>query len=236
MQDKVLKPKLRLGVIGAVAIVVVLGSFVANGVVVNRVHTEEKTAIAAAQVSKMVINPYAGWKTATLKYEHATFEYPSSWTLQDASWVPSDTPGLYSPGDNAELTSPTGLSVAINTGVEIFNNPIENPVVISSQLITTLGKRYALDFTELRPNTEYPDYVSQACVSQTEPPSLEFGMISGKTLVQYQGEVGAPAQDIICISPPKTKSFIEGIPLASFKSNSSFADARLIIESLKYQN
>lgn len=132
---------------GIVSVLLAMIAFVVIGLVgseIYHLHDNKKTRISSSVDVKSTtvsasVNPYARWKTATLQYEKATFEYPSSWKLKSTPWTPADTPGIAgSYGDEVSLTSPTNLVVSISTGNEDFNNPVDNLIIISSQPITTL--------------------------------------------------------------------------------------------------
>ena len=134
------------GVVSALIVVGVLIVMTLTGIDIYRQTHKTKGAPMVA-TSQKAADPYTGWETAILKYEKASFEYPSSWTLKNSSWVQSDTPGIPAPwGDTATITSPTGISVVIDTGNEDFNNPAVNATVQMFQPIRTLGGNYSLAF------------------------------------------------------------------------------------------
>jgi hypothetical protein len=231
----------EFGTIGVVVIAVALVAIGLFGVDLCRLHQDQKSvsrnvayAKSTAKDKAATVNtdPYTGWETASLKYEKATFEYPSPWELKDTSWVQSDTPGVPAPwGDAATVTSPTGLSVIIDTGNEDFNNPAPGIIPLATQPIRTLGGNYHLVFyTSV--GGSWSNSVLQACVASTTNPGQELGdvYINSKTQVQAAGEPGQPAQDDICIEYNSPT----GEPVSAYEKNASFNDAKLIIESLKY--
>jgi hypothetical protein len=95
----------------------------------KQVNKKSKTSTATT-AKTAAVDPYAGWKTGTLKYEKITFKYPADWTLDDYS-MPYSPPGSevnpYSclkPGeDKILLTSPYGSTV--NMGVSKDEGIIE---------------------------------------------------------------------------------------------------------------
>jgi len=75
------------------------------------------TSSTATTTKTTAVDPYAGWKTGTLKYEKLSFKYPSNWTLTDDSKPYSSSPEdlrCLKPGwDLVTLTSPYGSKVTM---------------------------------------------------------------------------------------------------------------------------
>jgi len=80
--------------------------------------TSTSSTTAATTAKTAAVDPYAGWKTGTLKYEKLSYKYPSNWTLTDDSKPYSSSPdnpySCLKPGwDLITLTSPYGSKVTM---------------------------------------------------------------------------------------------------------------------------
>ena len=84
---------------------------------VNKKSTASTSSTNAKTAKTAAVDPYAGWKTSSLKYEKLSFKYPSNWTLADDSKPYSSSPEDYrclKPGwDLVTLTSPYGSKVTM---------------------------------------------------------------------------------------------------------------------------
>ena len=170
-------------------------------------------------------DPYAGWQSATLKYEKATFKYPSTWKLTNTS-TPNGTTGDIAPGsDQVKLISPTGLTLTINTGVSGIGGP-SGGVVLSTTPITTLGGNYSLKFQSINPSASV---ASEGTVVTTATSSAHF--LPSKNLSIVGG--GAPF-DLISMSFFDASGNAIAKPVSDFQSDTSYNDALLIIKSLSY--
>ncbi|HVS79348.1 MAG TPA: hypothetical protein VHD84_03640 [Candidatus Saccharimonadales bacterium] len=228
------KSQKGFGLIYSLVIVIVIAAIVVAGVLVYR-HDHNKTnnstasdnssqQTAATNSSSQATDPYAGWKTADLKYEKASFKYPTTWSLSNTSTV-NGTTGNVSPGsDSAKLTSPTGLELTINTGVTGIGDGLRD--VLDSHTMTTLGNDYFLDFY----TNSFSDATTAqgACVGTT---SSHSNYPYSKNIVVTNNPV--KPYDVICMQYPKGQGNIEK-PVSAFKADSSYAEAKLIIESLAY--
>jgi len=67
--------------------------------------TQQKTTTTQTTAT---VDPYAGWKTTTLQYEKITYQYPSSWVVEDQTSQSFD---------DITLKSPAGATVSLQTGV-----------------------------------------------------------------------------------------------------------------------
>lgn len=196
---------------------------------ISKQHTTSEDTAATRHLAAAQVSPYQGWETASLQYEKATFKYPASWTYTNRQWNPSVTPGITDPYDEALLVSPDGLKVLLQTGGDNFNNPSPLYLILAIQPITTLGGSYSLTFYTL--NAATPPLTSGACVTATNTPGPLLGYINSKTMTQKHGDIGAPALDNFCVE----SSNRSGETVSQFIHDSSFADAKRIIESVTYQ-
>ncbi|MEZ0111669.1 hypothetical protein ABH920_005687 [Catenulispora sp. EB89] len=173
-------------------------------------------------------DPYAGWQSATLKYEKASFKYPSTWTLTNSSTpggtadIPA-TPGI----DYAKLVSPTGLTLSIDTGDGGANGGAYFGTVLSATPISTLGGNYYLGFGSggaSGSNVTAAGSVGTAPTSSAAlPPSKN---VTDKS--------GAPLYDVISMLYSSASGTPTSKPVSAFQSDASYNDALLIIKSLSY--
>jgi len=187
-----------------------------------------------ATTSPTVSNPYAGWETATLKYEKLSFKYPSSWQISNTS-TPASATETVSPGtDQAILTSPTGLEVAINTGgTGIGASDGIDSVQPGSQMIHTLGGTYYLDYyTNLQDSTS-STAAQAACLDKTATVKSGAPYIPSQniTYTSVSGVSNEPAVDLVCMQYKKS---VPEKTISTFEKDASYNDAKLIIESLTY--
>ncbi len=109
-----------LVVLLVIAAIALVGIFVyrhhQNGKTVNASTTASITAtkpkVSSSNKTVATVNPYAGWKTYTLKYEKLTFQYPSAWTIDDET----GSQGLTTNADSVILTASDGYQVSIDDG------------------------------------------------------------------------------------------------------------------------
>lgn len=82
--------------------------------------------------------PYASWKVATLRNEHASFCYPGTWTVRDDSSQASDA---------VSITGPDAFSISISTG-GLGHPSNDGPTTVRAAVpVTFLGKPGYLDYT-----------------------------------------------------------------------------------------
>lgn len=99
------------GAVEAVLVLVIVILVVGIGVFAYKHNSKpaaKTTPVASQAAQKNAVDPYAGWKTATLKQEKLSFKYPSQWKLTNY--------GSTQYGDDIGLTNSDGLSISISTG------------------------------------------------------------------------------------------------------------------------
>ncbi|GAA2048964.1 hypothetical protein GCM10009839_63400 [Catenulispora yoronensis] len=194
----------------------------------NQIATLQKQQTPPAKTTPTPpADPYAGWQSATLNYEKATFKYPSTWKLTNTS-TPNGTTGNITPGsDQVKLSSPTGLTVTIDTGVSgLGDGPYGNGEVLATP-ITTLGGNYFLGFGTYGAPTN-SSTTSEGIVGTTStryatwPTGKNTSSSSGKTYT------------VISMAYYDASSHAIIKPVSDFQSDSSYNDALLIIKSLSY--
>jgi len=231
----------------ALAVIVVIG--VVGGIVYHQDHKTKPTSTSSTTQTQTSKNsnsskaatppadPYAGWQTASLKYEQATFKYPSSWQISNTSKDEAGTGGTATPGaDSVTLTSPTGLMININTGqaYTVDDSGMAN-VLSGAQPIQTLGGTYYLDFYNFTDSTS-PTDAAGACLDKSATTSNEAPYITSKNimLANVAGANASPAADTICIQYQNAQGSLVPKPVSTFEQDASYNDAKLIIESLSY--
>lgn len=182
---------------------------------------EEKTPSPEAPST----DPYAGWLSATIKYEKVTLKYPSTWTLTNTG-IPHSESDAVTPGyDKAKVVSPTGLTVTIDTGVSgIGGGPYGNRV-FSATPITTLGGSYYLGFGAYGGES---DLVLKGTIGTTSDKTAAWP--SSKNISSLNGDTF----NVISMA------YLDGAGnaiekrVSDFQGDASYNDALLIIQSLTY--
>ena len=195
---------------------------------VNKKSTTSSSSTTAATTTKTTaVDPYAGWKTGTLKYEKLSFKYPSNWNLVDSSVTGSQY--QFQPGiDSLKLISPTGSQIYLDAA---GGKSGTTAVVVDSTPITFLGGRDYLNALGDRANADGPNaLVSNECIGTTPTtalPDIKTKNITASVAAGGTG-IGDPARIIFCFSPlsPNTSE--------SIKASVDFATAKLIFESTSY--
>lgn len=219
-------------VIVTLAIIGVAGYFVAKHI--ERQQTPVATTATATKTTTSTpatTNPYIGWKTDTLKYEGITFQYPSSWTLQDNSRTMAEANSELAPvnctldsgSDNVLLTASNGAYVGLETGVECASGKDEGTYVGFTP-ISVLGNNNYVAFENSPTNS-----------------SLEIGAaITTSSTVGYDYPASknitgssSPYNQFV-FYPVATVTSSSGESLSAFESDPNYLTAKLIFESLKY--
>ncbi len=139
-----------------------------------------KSQASAAQATKTL--------SYTTKYDKLKFNYPSNWSLNDASQASSadrikDTglPGL----DVVTLKSPNGFEIELKDGVYGIGGSCEPFSTLASDKINILGKDYLLNY-EVTSNTTSPVFI---VVSSDSKDCI--GKIDSKNLIVNNGQPSA---------------------------------------------
>lgn len=174
-------------------------------------------------------DPYAGWQSATLKYEKASFKYPSNWTVSTGN-APGGS-GTTTGTDYAKLVSPTGLNIRINAGM--IRTDAGGPysgTLLSTIPIATLGGSYYLGFdAKAQPSASAATALTTAGVGVTQDNKSSWP--ESKNIVSTSG---APVFDFISLAYFDAAGNVVPKPISVYQSDSSYNDALLIIKSLSY--
>jgi len=193
---------------------------------VNKKSTTSSSSNTAATTTKTTaVDPYAGWKTGTLKYEKISFKYPADWTLtEEHSSLQVDN------ADTTLLTSPSGNVLTLRTGIIAGGSPMKT---YASVPITFLGKPTQLQIqasSEELLVTGTPDQPTQAVVSG--------GSITAKNITQVCNVNQVCKTDNYFsynngpIDSSNNKPVYESV--SSMEANPDFSKAKLIFESMHY--
>lgn len=206
---------------------------VSSGTKTNSTSQSSKTSTSNKTAS--TAGPYAGWLTASLKYEQATFKYPSSWQISNTSKDETETGGVANPGaDTVTLTSPTGQIVSIETGQPYtVDDAGMADVLPGGQSIQTLGNTYYLDFYSFTngSSTASSNDASGACLDKSATTNNEAPYIASKNITLA---AASPAADLVCVQYENAQRGLVAKPVSDFEQDASYNDAKLIIESLSY--
>ena len=228
------------GFIGVLIVIVVLAAIAGSGFYVYHKDHKAKTVAtttttstsgkSTSGTSSTTADPYAGWTTASLKYEQATFKYPGSWQISNTSQDESQTGGVSNPGaDSVTLTSPTGQTVSIETGLPYTFETGTATVLPGAQSVKSLGGTYYLDFYNRTGSST--DAVAACLDKSPTVAGNESPYITSKNITLAPS---SPAADLICIQYPQEGGTASTKPVLAFEQDASFSDAKLIIESLAY--
>lgn len=233
------------GIVGIVVVIVVLGVIGGLGWIAYNNFVQKpaaKTQSTASSNEKkpsapvMTVNPYAGWKTAKLKYEQVAYQYPANWTVTDTSVASPKGTGCVYPGiDHVVLTSSTGSQVALLTGVQCIGG--SGAKTFDSMPITALGQKLYLTLAAVNLGTsDVPANPTSACLS---PTATQIGYPEGvKSRNIFINDSSNMPDNDFCYRPYAyyTNSDAPAPKLNSseFESSPDFATAKLIFESMKY--
>lgn len=213
-------------IILVVAVIVLLG--VAGWLVYRNHHKATNTSPTTttsnihktSSTSSQTADPYAGWKSYTLKYEQATFKYPAGWTLKNTPPVsPTDT------SDSVNLTAPDGFGVEIATG-GLGHPSYDGPTtVLAAVPVTFAGKAGYADYVSLL-DKGMVDVLSLS-KSQTNFLDTFTSKASG------ENEEQAGNFTISAFYATSNGAYI-GKSLTAAKSDPNYQDALLLIKSMQY--
>jgi len=197
--------------------------------------TSNKNYSAAASTTTPVYkkNPYAGWKTGSLKYEEIAYQYPAGWTVTDTSASSPKGTGCVYPGtDNVVLTSPSSHQISLRTGVECLGG--SGAKTFDSIPVTALGQKLYITLAAADLDSTPTDPAS-ACLS---PAPTQAGYPTGvkSKNIFVDGGSNAPGNDFcywpyLSNSPDATPPQVTA---SQMESSADFATAKLIFESMKY--
>lgn len=157
-------------------------------------------------------NPYVGWHSYTTKYEKMKLQYPSGWTLIDHSNVQQGDNIILRAKDNLEVNFIAGAFIPLDTS---------NNTALYSQSITFLNQPAKLIF--------YSNVGSQSPLVSLILVALDKGTLVSKNVLIPNSYQGYPNGLLEVIISPNSSDNAQTII-----NSSSYQQAKLIIESMKY--
>jgi hypothetical protein len=218
-------------VIVTLAVIGVVGYFVAR-------HVDKKTTTpTTSSTSSITTNSYAGWKSATLKYEKLSFEYPANWTLSNVSTAYNSAlpASCQKPGyDQATITSPNGETVFLLSGAGCgAGSSMNGETEITTLPVSAFNGSY-----------KYVGLIDEDSSSDNGTPTFACVSNNSKTLSEpYSKNVssstsGSNLYDEFCFTPSAanltSSTAMVHKSVSDIKSDANFATAKLIFESLSY--
>ncbi|MEU9276545.1 hypothetical protein [Streptomyces sp. NPDC048341] len=199
--------------------------------------TTSSTSSKTSTNKNTTTDPYAGWKSASLTYEKASFKYPDTWQLKSTPQTEAETGGTATPGaDNVTLTSPSGLLVTISTGqAGIGSSDGLETILSGAKPISTLGGDYYLDFYHNRASSSSTTDAQGACVGiQATATGMPYVASKNIKLANVEGSTAAAPANLVCVQYAEVQGQLPLKPVSTFENDASFNDAKLIMESLAY--
>jgi hypothetical protein len=228
------------GAIGLVLVVVLVGLIAAAGWIAYQRNRPAKSPAAMVStptptpVPSIAGGPYAGWKTATLKYEKISYNYPTNWIVKDDSIdVPKSQNGCAYPGhDVVTLVSPSGTQVAFNAGQDCFGGG--NTKAFGSAPIKALGQDLYLVFEGDAPPAPPSTGPNSACLAPTANPETSFSFTSKN--IFHKGDGGPPVNSFcfFAYNPSNYAGAPPSLTVAQIENSADYATAKMIFESMHY--
>lgn len=182
-------------------------------------------------------SPYAGWKTGTLQYEQISYMYPANWSVKNQSVASpqSQDDCVYPGSDQITLTSPTNEQVMLQTGIDCIGDAGAQafgaiPITSLGQSLYLALENYDIDGS---PSPSSPQF---ACLAQSSTPTTPNDL-SSKNIFE-SGDSGAPPANSFCYYPYDSTTVGANGPtesVSSIENSTDFAAAKLIFESMKYE-
>ncbi len=171
-------------------------------------------------------DPYAGWRIATLKYEKATFKYPSTWTVSTGS-APGGS-GVNPGTDYAKLVSPTGLTLRINTGIGATDSGPSCGTLSATVSVSALDGSYYLGFRTSSSGSSSSASLTTGVLCTTADSTASWP--TSKNLSSANGNV----YDALSMAYYDASDNVIPKSVSTYQSDSSYNEALLIIKSLSY--
>jgi len=231
--------KLRNDEIGfsavAVVLVIVIAALIAVvGFMVYRNHND---TTPSTTITTPVNDPYAGWKTYTLKYEKASFKYPSSWQLEDNSFADSKTTG--GGVDVINLTGSNGFQMSIvDGGPNDYGFPFGGLTSVSTDPVIFLGQQAYMNLAEAgASNTGIVDHIN---LTSTETSLTDFPADKNVVAPSYPGSSRKENKFLILmnydanVDTSSANPTYPHTPLTVVQKDTNYLDAKLVVSSFTY--
>lgn len=226
----------------AVEAVMVLVIVALIGVVGFLVYKNHETTTASVTTTKPASkaptssNPYAGWKTYTLKYEKASFKYPGSWQLEDSSIADSKTTG--GGIDAIRLTGSNGFEMSVTDGgPNDYGFPAGGLTSVHTDPVAFLGQQVYMNLAETGAhNTGIVDYIN---LTTSKTGLADFPTDKNVVAPSYGGSV-TQNKILVRMDYNANIDFSNGqsqyphTPLTTVLNDANYLDAKLVVSSFTY--
>jgi hypothetical protein len=182
------------------------------------------------------------WKTATLRYEKITYQYPANWKVVDQSQSAPEFDHYCSyPGhDIVTLNAPSGAQITMDAG-QICPAPVKASVFGSLPTIS-FGRHMFMAFeAPIGITPSNPTAATTACLAKTPKPNSTFDFPSKNIYSDAQIVGNKNPYNAFCFEPPassKDKSASQGVAVTytpgQIESSPDFNTAKLIFQSMHY--
>lgn len=177
-------------------------------------------------------DPYAGWKSGTTKYEKINYKYPADWTVKDTSVATEKGDCVYPGADHVKLAAPSGARVSLSTGINCIGDGDSIPYGADS--INALGQNLYLvyeNYQEPDANTK-PAGPAFACLAKTKTPTTPIDFDNKNITSDTENK----PRGSFCYYPYPDSDTIaaKASTISAIQSTADFANAKLILESMKY--
>jgi prepilin-type N-terminal cleavage/methylation domain-containing protein len=241
--NKIFKNEHGFSAVEVIMVLVIVGLICAVGFLVYKNHNKATTVSAVNTTktttttpTKNAANPYAGWTTYTLKYEKASFKYPSSWQLKDSSFADSKTTG--GGADVIKLTGSNGFEMSIaDGGPNDYGFPLGGLTSVSTDPVTFFSQQAYMNLAEAgASNTGVVDYIN---LTSTKTSLTDFPTDKNVVAPTYQG--GTTENKFLILmdynANVDTSSANPTYPhtsLTTVQKDTNYLEAKLIVSSFTY--
>ncbi|HVX58395.1 MAG TPA: hypothetical protein VG964_01530, partial [Candidatus Saccharimonadales bacterium] len=164
------------------------------------------TTPATTETPATTPDPYAGWKSYTMKYEKLSFKYPAAWTLKDTSGAKSD---------QISLTAANGFELNIQTGGIGHPSVDTSQPVIGAKVVTFAGQQGYIDYV----STKNDKLIEEISLSKSSTGPLDT--FSSKTSGMNTGGGG----NIVITASYKNDAAAKGLSLREAAADTNYTDA-----------
>jgi hypothetical protein len=235
------KNEYGFGAIG-ILIILVLAAIAGSGWLVLQNSKKAKSTASSdtnttadTTPAKQTTDPYVGWKSYSLKFEKASFKYPSTWQIKDTSAADVNTKG--GGIDVITLLGSNGFEMSIaDGGPNDYGFPMGGLTSVHTDPVTFLGKPAYMNLAQIgSSNTGIVDKINLTATKNSLTDFPEDKNVIAPTyqrntenkfliLIDYNANV-----DFNSASP----AYVH-LPLATVLKDSNYLDAKLVIDSFTY--
>lgn len=172
------------------------------------------------------VDPYAGWKTYTSKYDRMSFKYPADMVLADTSHASVSGQDNVTPGiDTIKLTSTTGFSISIQAGLEGIGGGCPDCQSKFSDPVTINSKSFFMNYIDSGAGN-----IQNIAVASDAASFIGNLGTQNITITGTSNKAGT----IISGSFRDASDNIVGKTLADYKADHFVAEFKLLLQSINY--